>query len=75
MMVEVPPTPEEHLRRALLDLQQAHRLFVAAYGRPNEAEEAAHRADEARSQAAHWAALARAAAALGGEDADVSGTR
>lgn len=69
MMVEAPsPTPEEHLRRALLDLQDAHRRFVSAYGRPHEAELAAHRADEARSQAAHWGALARAASALEGED-------
>lgn len=65
-MVEAPsPTPEEHLRRALLDLQRANVAFVRAYGRPDEAEEAAHRADEARSQAAHWAALARAATRLG----------
>ena len=68
-MVEAPsPTPEEHLRRALLDLQDAHRHFVRAYGRPGEAEEAAVRADEARSQAAHWATLARASSTLKGED-------
>lgn len=65
-MVEAPsPTPEEQLRRALLDLADAHRSFVRAYGRPDEAELAAHRADEARTQAAHWGALARASSRLG----------
>ena len=58
-------TPEEHLRRALLDLRDAHQHFVRAYGRPDEAEAAAHKADEARLQAAHWATLARAAERLG----------
>lgn len=61
-MVEAPSaTPEEHLRRALLDLRDAHQRYVRAYGRPDEAEAAAHKADEARSQAARWGALARAA--------------
>ncbi|HET6404732.1 MAG TPA: hypothetical protein VFH78_08795 [Candidatus Thermoplasmatota archaeon] len=64
-MVDVA-TPEEQLRRALLDLEAAHRDFVRAYGRRDgEAEVAARHADEARSQAARWGALARAAERLG----------
>ncbi|HVM46133.1 MAG TPA: hypothetical protein VM582_09380, partial [Candidatus Thermoplasmatota archaeon] len=63
-MVEAP-SPEEHLRRALLDLQTAHRDFVRSYGRRDQAEAAARQADEARAQAARWGALARGAAALG----------
>lgn len=63
-MVE-PEPPEEHLRRALLDLQDAHRQFVRSYGRPDEAETAARHADEARAQAARWGALARGAARIG----------
>lgn len=65
-MVEAPSLPpEEHLRRALLDLRDAHQHYVRAYGRPSEAEAAAHKADEARLQAARWAALARATERLG----------
>lgn len=63
-VVEAVP-PEEHLRRALLDLQDAHRSFVRSYGHPDQAEAAARLADEARSQAARWASLARAADRLG----------
>lgn len=58
-------TPEEQLRRALLDLEAANRDFVRAYGRPGQAEAAARLADEARMQAARWGALARAADRLG----------
>jgi hypothetical protein len=59
-----PASPEEHLRLALLDLQKAHRDFVAGFGRP-EADRAAREADEARAQAARWAALSRAKTLLG----------
>lgn len=64
-----PDTPEEHLRRALLELQDANRRYVAGFGRPAEAESAAQAADEARAEAARWGALARAASTLRGDDA------
>lgn len=62
-----PTEPEEHLRRALLDLQEAHRRYVADYGRVEAAESAARQADDARAQAARWGALARASAKLSDE--------
>jgi hypothetical protein len=55
-----PERPDEHLRRALVDLQEAQRRFAATHGRPG-ADVAAKGADEARAQAARWATLARAA--------------
>lgn len=59
-VVPMPDPPEEHLRRALLDLQEAHRRYVSGFGRPDAAETAAKDADEARAQAARWGAIARA---------------
>lgn len=59
-----PESPEEHLRRALLDLQDAHRRYVSGFGHAAEAEEAARAADDARAQAARWGALARATTTL-----------
>lgn len=66
--VPVPDDPQEHLRRALLDLQEAHRRFVADYGRTESAEAAAREADDARAQAARWGALARASARLADDE-------
>lgn len=66
-----PATPAEQLRRALMDLQEAHRAYVARFGDARAAEIAARHADEARAQAARWGALARAAGRLSGEDIDV----
>ena len=68
--MRVPDSPEEHLRRALLDLQEAQRHFVRTYADPAQAEQAARLADDARAQAARWGALARAAGSLSPEDAD-----
>lgn len=65
MRAQDPPSPEEQLRRALLDLQEAHRQFVRSYAHPSEAEEAAHQADLARAQAAQWGAIVRASSRLG----------
>lgn len=62
--MHAPETPEEHLRRALLDLQDAHRRYVAGFGRSSDVEEAARAADDARAQAARWGALARASSTL-----------
>ena len=59
-----PPSPEEQLRRALMDLQEAHRQFVASYAHPDEAEAAAQTADAARAQAAQWGAIVRASSKL-----------
>ena len=56
-----PDSAEERLRRALLDLQAAQVQFVRSFADPQEAEAAAREADEARSQAAHWASIARQA--------------
>lgn len=66
-MVE-PESPDEHLRRALLDLEAAHRQFVRSYGHPAQAEAAARDADQARAQAAHWAAIAREATAFADDE-------
>lgn len=56
-----PESAEEHLRRALLDLQAAQVQFVRSFADPAQAEAAAREADEARSEAARWAALTREA--------------
>lgn len=56
-----PESAEEHLRRALLDLQAAQLQFARSFADPQQAAEAAREADEARSQAAHWASIARQA--------------
>lgn len=59
------PTPAEQLRLALLDLQQANRDLVRHYAADREqAEFAAHVADEARIQAARWATIIRASESL-----------
>lgn len=60
------PTPEEQLRLALLDLQNANLAFVRHYADPEEAERAAKSADDARHQAARWGALIRASEVLDG---------
>ena len=59
-------SPEEHLRRALVDLQKAQREYIASFARdePTSPARAAQEADEARMQAQRWAALARGAATL-----------
>lgn len=63
MRSESPPTPAEQLRLALLDLQKANLDFAKTYGTPR-ADVAAASADEARHQAARWAALLKAAQRL-----------
>ena len=59
-------TPEEHLRKALVDLQKAQRDYIASFSRdvPASPERAARDADEARLQAQRWGALARGASTL-----------
>lgn len=69
--MRAPDSPEEQLRQALLDLQEAHRQFVRSYAHPDAAEVAAQQADAARVQAAQWGAIVRASAHLdppGGQD-------
>jgi len=64
--------PEEHLRRALIDLQQAQRDYIASFqrGEPRSPEQVALEADAARLQAQRWGALVRAAGVLHAEDDD-----
>jgi hypothetical protein len=59
MRSESPAGPAEQLRLALLELQRAHLDFAKTYGTPH-ADMAAASADEARHQAARWAALLQA---------------
>lgn len=63
-IMPAPESAEEHLRRALLDLQAAQLRFVRSFADPTQAEDAARHADEARNQAARWGALAREATRL-----------
>ena len=60
MRATEPVQPTEQLRLALLDLQQAQRDFVESYAHRADADRAAKHADEARVQAARWAAIVRA---------------
>lgn len=55
--------PEEHLRRALVDLQEAQRAYIASFQRGDHArpDEVARSADAARQQAQVWGNLVRAA--------------
>lgn len=61
--------PEEHLRRALVDLQQAQRAYIESFQRGEHPapDEAARDADAARLQAQRWGTLVRAAQKLDGE--------
>lgn len=64
--------PEEHLRRALIDLQQAQRDYIAAFqrGEAITPDDAARDADAARAQAQRWGSLVRASARLDGDAHD-----